>query len=126
MSLQNKIDRVGNVSAMLQAAPVGQYVFPYDLQYSNWIEETRAWRNSAVMLEQSYHMTDLYIRSPQLREFLEHVAVNSFATWGAGKAKQIVCVNPDGYVIGDGILFGHADDEAQPGRSRQAAQTLPI
>jgi glycine cleavage system aminomethyltransferase T len=37
---------------------------------------------------------------------LSDLAVNSFATFGPGKAKQIVCCNPEGYVIGDAILFG--------------------
>src|SRR5690606_3386076 len=40
-----------------------------------------------------------------------HVGVNSFAGFGRDKAKQLVCCNPDGYVIGDGIVFGLEDDE---------------
>ena len=112
MSLEQKIASSGNPAEMLRRAPVGQYVFPYDLEYTNWIEETRAWRESAVLLQQTFHMTDLYVRGPDTKAFLEHVAVNSFATWGKDKAKQIVCVSPDGYVIGDGILFGHSDEEA--------------
>jgi vanillate/3-O-methylgallate O-demethylase len=36
---------------------------------------------------------------------LSALAVNSFATFQPGKAKQLVVCNPDGYVIGDGILF---------------------
>ena len=36
---------------------------------------------------------------------LSAVGVNSFETFEPGKAKQLVVCNPDGYVIGDGILF---------------------
>jgi len=65
-----------------------------------------------VRLNQSYHMTDLYLRGPDVIAFLSHVGVNSFAGFGRNKARQRVCVKPDGYVIGDGILFGLEDTEA--------------
>jgi vanillate/3-O-methylgallate O-demethylase len=110
-SLEDKIKRVGNPSRMLQNAPEGAYVFPIAPQYTNWIEEVRSWRNGVVLLNQSYHMTDLYVRGPDALKLLSHVGVNSFAKFGRNRAKQLVCVNPDGYVIGDGILFGLEDDE---------------
>lgn len=63
-SLEDRIGEYGNPALMLQNSQVGPYVFPVAPQYSNWIEEVRAWRNSAVLLNQSYHMTDLYVRGP--------------------------------------------------------------
>lgn len=110
-SLEDRIHSFGTPSQMLQNAQVGAYVFPIPPQYSNWIEEVRAWRNGAVLLNQSYHMTDLYLRGPDAVKLLSHVGVNSFKGFGRNKAKQLVCVNPDGYVIGDGIIFGLEDDE---------------
>lgn len=110
-NLQEKINRIGNPSQMLQDSLVGPYVFPIAPQYTNWMEEVRAWRQGAVLLNQSYHMTDLYIRGPDTIRFLSYVGVNSFANFGRDKAKQLVCVNHDGYVIGDGIIFGLEDDE---------------
>ncbi|MCT7376637.1 aminomethyl transferase family protein [Chelativorans salis] len=110
-NLQEKIDRIGNPSHMLQNSPVGPYVFPIAPQYTNWMEEVRAWRHGAVLLNQSYHMTDLYVRGPDAIKFMSYVGVNSFANLGRDKAKQLVCVNYDGYVIGDGIIFGLEDDE---------------
>ena len=102
----------GNPAKMLQNAQTGAYVFPIPPQYTNWMEEARAWRHGAVLLNQSYHMTDLYVRGPQVKALLERVGVNSFATWGRNKAKQLVCCNPDGHVIGDVIVFGLEEDEA--------------
>lgn len=110
-TLQDKIDATGNPSHMLQNSQAGPYVFPIAPQYTNWMEEVRAWRNGAVLLNQSYHMTDLYVRGPDAVRFLSHVGVNSFENFGRNKAKQLVCVNHDGYVIGDGIVFGLEDDE---------------
>jgi len=110
-SLEDRIRDYGNPAHMLQNSQTGPYVFPIKPQYTNWIEEVRAWRHGAVLLDQSYHMTDLYVRGPDAVRFLSHVGVNSFANFGRNKAKQLVCCNHDGYVIGDGIIFGLEDDE---------------
>lgn len=110
-NLEEKITRIGNPSHMLQNSLVGPYVFPIAPQYTNWMEEVRAWRNGAVLLNQSYHMTDLYVRGPDAIKFLSHVGVNSFANFRRDKAKQLICCNHDGYVIGDGIIFALEDDE---------------
>jgi vanillate/3-O-methylgallate O-demethylase len=50
-------------------------------------------------------MTDLYIEGPGVIELLSAVGVNTFANFRVDKAKQLVVCNPDGFVIGDGILF---------------------
>ena len=110
-TLEARIQANGNPSHMLQNARTGAYQFPIPAQFTNWMEEVRAWRHGVVLLNQSYHMTDLYMRGPDVVRFLSHVGVNSFAGFGRNKAKQLVCDNPDGYVIGDGIIFGLEDDE---------------
>jgi vanillate/3-O-methylgallate O-demethylase len=110
-TLEEKIKRIGNPSYMLQNAPMGAYAFPIAPQYTNWMEEVRAWREGAVLFNQSYHMTDLYVRGPDAIKFLSHVGVNSFDKFGRNKAKQLICCNYDGYIIGDGIIFGLEDDE---------------
>ena len=45
-------------------------------------------------------------------------AVNSFAGFGSDRAKQFVPCTPDGYVIGDVILFHLGGEQVQPGRPR--------
>lgn len=112
ISLEDKIKQYGNPSKMLQNAQVGPYVFPIAPQYTNWYEEVKAWREGAVLLNQSYHMTDLYVRGPDTVKFLSHIGINSFTNFGRNKAKQLICCNYDGYVIGDVILLGLEDDEA--------------
>ncbi len=54
-------------------------------------------------------MTDVYFEGPDVMRLLSDLAVNSMKKFGKNKAKQIVCCNPDGHVIGDAILFGHTD-----------------
>jgi glycine cleavage system aminomethyltransferase T len=39
-------------------------VYPYPPAYTNWRDEQRAWHDTAVLFDQSYHMVDLYIKGP--------------------------------------------------------------
>jgi len=111
-SLEDKIRaQGGNPATMLQNSPIGRYVYPIPAEFSNWMDEQRAWRETAVLFDQSFHMTDLYVKGPDVKKLLSHVGVNSFEKFGRNKAKQLVCCNYDGYVIGDCILFGLEDDE---------------
>jgi vanillate/3-O-methylgallate O-demethylase len=50
-------------------------------------------------------MTDLYIEGPDVIPLLTRLGINTFANAVVNKAKQFVACNPDGYVIGDAILF---------------------
>lgn len=63
-TLAARIRDYGNPSHMLQNARTGAYQFPIPAQFTNWMEEVRAWRHGVVLLNQSYHMTDLYMRGP--------------------------------------------------------------
>lgn len=88
------------------ALEYNQYIFPP--QYTHWIEEQRAVRESVAVVDQSYHMTILLIEGPDATDFLESLCINSFENVRTGeppRAKNIVMCNPDGYIIGDQILF---------------------
>lgn len=110
-NLEQKIRRIGDPVTMLRNSPQGHYEFPIPSEYSNWGDEQAAWQHTAVLFDQSFHMTDVYFRGSRLKDFFASISVNSFATFGPEKAKQLVTVNPDGYVIGDGILFGLGKEE---------------
>ncbi|MEM9287348.1 MAG: aminomethyl transferase family protein [Pseudomonadota bacterium] len=110
-SLQDKIDTIGNPVDMLRNAPQGPYQFPIKSEFSNWRDEQEAWRKTAVLFDQSYHMTDHYFEGPDVKRLLSDLAINSFKTFGRDKAKQFIVCNPDGYVIGDAILFGLEEDK---------------
>ncbi len=108
-SLQDKIDQLGNPADWLRDVPVGAYIYPVQAEFSNWRDEQRSWRETVGLLDQSLHMTDLYVEGPDTIRLLSELAVNSFANYGRDKGKQIVCCNPDGRLIGDMILFGLED-----------------
>lgn len=107
-TLEEKLQQWKNAPDMLRNAPVGPYVFPIPPEFSNWRDEQEAWQKTVVMFDLSKHMTDVYFEGPDLMKLLSDFCVNSFQNFAANKAKQVVCCNPDGYVIGDAILFGHS------------------
>ena len=110
-SLEDKLQAHGNPVDMLRNAQVGGYAFPFPGEYTNWRDEQEAWQNSVVLFDQSFHMTDVYFEGPDVRRLVSDIGVNSLKNFGANKAKQLVACNYDGHVIGDAILFGHADDK---------------
>ncbi len=100
VSLQDKLHQAGTPVRMLRESQMGPYVYPIPAEFSNWRDEQRAWRDGVALLDQSFHMTDLYIDGPDALRLLSHVGINSFANFGRNKAKQLVTCSPDGYVIG--------------------------
>jgi syringate O-demethylase len=111
-TLQQKLDSVGNVVDFLRNQQTGPNVYPgVPAEYSNWRNEQAAWAKTAVLFNQSYHMVELYVRGPEAFRLLEYLAINSFKNFTVNKAKQFVPVTPDGFVIGDVILFHLADQE---------------
>jgi glycine cleavage system aminomethyltransferase T len=83
---------------------------PIPAEFSNWREEQRAWRESAVLFDQTHHMPELFVTGPDARAMLNWIGVNSFANLAPGVAKQFIGCTPQGYVIGDCILYAHGDE----------------
>ena len=110
-TLDQKIVRTGgNPARMLRGNPAGYVPFPVlKPEYTSWQDEQEAWKKTALVYDQSWHMDDLYLEGRDVKQLLSDVAVNSFAAFGAGKAKQLVAVNDDGHLIADAILFGWSD-----------------
>ncbi len=105
-SLEDMVQAAGNPVKMLRNAQIGAHVYPVvPAEYTNWRDEQRAWQHSCVLFNQSYHMTDMYIKGPDGLRLLSDLGINSFKGFVPDKAKQFVACNYDGYVIGDVILF---------------------
>jgi glycine cleavage system aminomethyltransferase T len=110
-SLEDLLNAAGNAVDMLRNVQSGPNVYPVvPAEYTNWRDEQRAWQETCILFNQSYHMTDMYVKGPDALKLLSHLGVNSFKNFGANKAKQFIACNYDGYVIGDVILFGLEDD----------------
>jgi vanillate/3-O-methylgallate O-demethylase len=105
-SLEDLLQTSGNPVTMLRNSQIGAYVYPVvPYEYSNWRDEQRAWRESAVLFDQSHHMVNLYVEGRDTVRMFSHLATNSFANFPVDRAKQFAPCSYEGYVIGDGILF---------------------
>lgn len=114
-SLEQLLQSAGNPVDMLRDSEVRADSYPITYpgvpaEFTNWRDEQRSWREGCAFFDLSYHMTDLMIEGPGALALLSGIAINSFASFGVDRAKQLVACNYDGYVIGDGILF-HLDDD---------------
>jgi len=96
---------------LLRNSSTGPYTFPVvPPEFTNWRDEQRAWRGTCALLDMSYHMTDLYLRGPDVMALLMKVGCNKFGSFPVNRAKQIIAASHDGYLIGDGVCFHTSDD----------------
>ena len=111
-SLQDVIDASGNIVEVLRNAQNPAYIVPVvSSEFSSWRLEQKAWRETAVLFDQSHHMDNVIIRGPDALRLIRDTAINSVENFEVNVAKQYVPVSPDGYVIGDGVLFRESKDE---------------
>ena len=111
-NLEELLRGVDSVVEMLRNAQVGPNVYPgVPAEYTNWRDEQWAWQHTCVLYNQSFHMAELAVQGPDALKLLSGLGVNRFDNFAVDKAKQFVPCTPDGYVIGDVILFHLAGDE---------------
>ena len=111
-NLQELLDASGNTVELLRNSQLGAYIYPVvPSEFTNFRREVIAWRETAVLYDQTHHMHNIFLSGPDALRLLTDTGVNSMANFPVGMAKQFVPVSPDGGVIGDGILFHLADEE---------------
>jgi syringate O-demethylase len=104
-SLDALLQKTGPVK-LLRNSALGPYVYPVVAsEYTNWRDEQQAWQKTCILFNQTYHMTDMYVEGPDALKLLEGLGVNTFKNFTPNKAKQYIACNPEGYIIGDVILF---------------------
>jgi len=111
-SLEDLLQSIPSTVDMLRNAQVGPNVYPgVPAEYTNWRDEQWAWQHTCVLYNQSFHMAELAVTGPDAITLLTRLGVNTFNNFAVDKAKQFVPCTPDGYVIGDVILFHLAETE---------------
>ena len=110
-SLEDVLQSAKSPVDLLRNQQTGPNVYPgVPAEYTNWRDEQKAWQQSCVLFNQSYHMADLLVEGRDAVKLLSYLGINSFENFTVDKAKQFVPVNYDGYVIGDVILFYLAEN----------------
>lgn len=98
------INAAGSAVEALRNAQATPTVFPVRAEFTNWRSEQRAWRTGVALLDQSHHMTDLFISGPDALKLLSDTGVNNFSRFRPQMAKQFIAVNHEGFLIGDAVL----------------------
>src|SRR5262245_10267056 len=110
-NLEDVLRGAGNIVSYLRNMQSGPNVYPgVPPEYTNWRDEQQSWQKTCVLYNQSYHMADLALEGPDALKLLSKLGVNSFNNFRVDTAKQFVPCTPDGYVIGDVILFHLAEN----------------
>ncbi len=96
-NLESLLRSSGNPVKMLRNSQLGAYVYPVvPSEFTNWRDEQRAWRESAVLFDQSHHMAELTVRGPDAAKLMSYCTINSFQNFTPDKAKQMVPCSYDG------------------------------
>jgi vanillate/3-O-methylgallate O-demethylase len=109
-SLEEEIDAAGGPLPLMRSGRSGVFPFPIKSEFTNWRDEQESWRTTAALMDLSHHMPDLTVEGPDCYRLLSGLGANSFKGFGPMKAKQFIAVSPDGYMIGDCILFCLAEN----------------
>jgi len=113
-SFQSVLDEVPNVVDFLYRNPpksalnVFTVMMPAEVvrpEFTTWRDEQRSWREAIALHDQSYHMSSLHVRGADALRVFERLGINGFGAFAPGAAKQFVACSPEGYVIGDAILY---------------------
>jgi vanillate/3-O-methylgallate O-demethylase len=111
-SLSTLMAQHTNPVDMLRNSKIGMYVYPVVApEFTNWRDEQGAWRDHAVLFDQSHHMDELIVEGPDAEKFLAYVGINGFGNFDLNRAKHFVPVTPAGHVIGDMIIFRERTDK---------------
>ena len=93
-NLQELLDASGNTVELLRNSQIGAYIYPVvPYEFTNWRREQRAWRETAVLFDQTHHMANLFMRGPGAIKLISDTGINSVANFPVNMAKQFVPVH---------------------------------
>ena len=79
-NLQEILDQTDPVE-LLRNSQIGAYIYPVvAAEFTNWRREQRAWRETAVLYDQTHHMVNLFVRGPDALKLISDTAINSVET----------------------------------------------
>jgi vanillate/3-O-methylgallate O-demethylase len=110
-TLADVVESADNLAETFSAADIekGNVHFSvYQDEYSHWMEEQRAWQETCILMDQSYHLANYYMEGSDVLQLNADLGIRDFTDLDpedAPLAKTHPIPNPDGYLIGDPVLF---------------------
>ena len=85
-NLQQLLDQTNPVE-LLRNSQIGSYIYPVvPADFTNWIKEQKAWRDTAVLYDQSHHMDNVFLKGSDAIKLISDTAINSVANFPVDKA----------------------------------------
>ena len=111
-NLEELLQTKKNLVDFLRNQQTGPNVYPgVPAEYTNWRDEQRAWQNTACCSTSPITWPISPWKGRMRSSCCPTLSINSFKNFEPNKAKQFVPCTPDGYVIGDVILFYLAENK---------------
>ena len=89
--------RVADERELLRNSQLGAYIYPVvPAEFTNWRREVLAWRETAVLYDQTHHMVNLFFDMPN-------------ANYGSSNFDSVV--DADGDVVGLSLFTGYSANE---------------
>ena len=89
-NLETVLKTAGNTVEHLRNSKIGAYIYPVVApEFSNWRDEQAAWRNAAVLFDQTHHMVDLFIEGPDALKLIESLAINTMKNLAAEQGQAV-------------------------------------
>lgn len=110
-TLEDLIRAAGNPVEYLRNLRAGANPYPgVPPEFTNWRDEQEAWQKTCILFTLSFHMAELTVGGPDAVKLLSRLGINTFKNLAPDRAKQFVPCSPDGYVIGDVIMYPMGGD----------------
>jgi vanillate/3-O-methylgallate O-demethylase len=79
-NLQDVLDQAGDTVDLLRNSQLGAYIYPVvPAEFTNFRREVIAWRETAVLFDQSHHMVNLFISGRDALKLITDNGINSTA-----------------------------------------------
>src|SRR5699024_7856881 len=110
-SLQDLLNEQSAVE-LLRNTQTGSYIYPVvPADFTNWIKEQRAWRDTAALYDQTHHMDQVSVSGPDVMTRTSDTAISSVETLQVRMTSQYVPASSVGAVSGDGTLSRGAEEQ---------------
>ncbi len=77
-TLEDRIKAAGGAIKLLRDSQTGPNPYPVvKPEYTNWRDEQWAWQNAAILFNQSFHMSDLFVSGPESFDFLNYHGITA-------------------------------------------------
>ena len=88
-NLEQLLKTSGNIVSMLRNSQIGAYIYPVvPGEFGNWRTEQAAWRESAVLFDQTHHMAEITIKGPDAVKLCSLLTINSFKGFEPGRPSR--------------------------------------